>query len=549
VVAAAATALVTASCGNPVSPDTGAAPSAPTAAVAPGVAGAADESCAFSLSTTRQRFDRAGGEASVTIQAPAGCSWTVAADAPWVTITGGTNMAGNGSGTITYRVAAAAEDRTATLTAAGQPVAIVQGTPDAPPAPTAAPCSVRAAARPATFPATGGSGTLDVTSTCPWVATLASWITGVTRGNGTVSVPFSVSATTVARDGTIVISPAAGVSGSPASVRIAQAAPAPVPTVTAINPSSGVTDGGTVVTITGSNLPAATGVRFGGVAARSFNFVNPTTVTAVTPARAAGTVDVDVVTATGTYTLRNGFTYGGCLATVSPSSVSVSDLEAFFGPLITITAQARCDWTVSAEGRDPATGQQWLALLDPSLDDVTATSLKGTGTQSLPLSILANTTAKPRTGRILVNGTAVVTVTQAATIAPRLTATFNPNPVEPTALCPGILPMFQYTITLAETNGGTFNFSSWSQTITPTGLPPSTTNLPGSDFASLFGTSRVGPKSSVTSKQVGVCLTVYSGGTVSYTLAGTDSTGNAVTYTTPTVRLNEPVILQGGRQR
>ncbi|MBW8866234.1 MAG: IPT/TIG domain-containing protein [Acidobacteria bacterium] len=48
-----------------------------------------------------------------------------------------------------------------------------------------------------------------------------------------------------------------------------QAAPVPtpaVPTLTAVTPSSGVTDGGTVVTIAGTNLPAVTGVRFGGVA-------------------------------------------------------------------------------------------------------------------------------------------------------------------------------------------------------------------------------------------------------------------------------------------
>ena len=145
------------------------------------------------MSTSQQRFDRAGGEGSVTVQAPAGCLWTAAADVPWVTITGGTNMAGNGTGTITYRVAAAAEDRSATLTAAGQPVAIVQGT--APTVPTVASCAISAAALPAAFQLTGGSGTLDVTSTCPWVATAPSWISGVTGGTGTASVPFAVTAT------------------------------------------------------------------------------------------------------------------------------------------------------------------------------------------------------------------------------------------------------------------------------------------------------------------------------------------------------------------
>jgi hypothetical protein len=550
--AAVAALLVTAACGNPAAPDTSTQATAPTAANTSRVAGTAEENCTYSLSTSQQRFDRTGGEGSLTVQAPAGCSWTVAADAPWVTITGGTNMAGNGTGTITYRVAAAAEDRTATLTAAGQQVAIVQGTAGVPPAPTAAPCAISAVARPGAFSATSGSGTLEVTSACAWVATVPSWITGVTRGSGTAAVPFAVAATTVARDGTIVISPAAGFSGSPASVRVTQAAPAASPTVelTGINPSSGVTDGGTAVTITGANLPAVTGVRFGGVAAASFNAISATTVTAVTPARAAGTVDVDVVTASGTYTLRNAFTYGGCAVTVSPSSVSVGEAAVFQGPPIAITAQDGCTWSAIAEGRDPATGGNWLALVPVGVEAAPATTVKGRGTQSFALSIQANTAATARTGRVVVNGTAVVTVTQAGTIAPRLTTTFNPDPVAAIANgCPDFLPTWRYAMILTETNGGTFIVSSWAQTVTATGGSPSTTNFPGSDFVSLFGTARIGPKSSVGTKQIGLCLGNFPGGTIFYTLSGTDSSGNSVSYTTPALKLQPlpPVILTGVR--
>ena len=460
IVIAAGGLLVTAACGNPVSPDTSTPAIAPTAANTSRVAGTATENCTYSVSTSQQRFDRAGGEGSLTVQAPAGCSWTVAADKPWVTITGGTNMAGNGTGTITYVVAAASEDRSATLTAAGQTVAIVQGTPAPSPGPSAAPCAISAAARPATFPASGSGGTLDVTSACPWVATAPSWITGVTRGSGAASVPFGVGATTVARDGTIVISPASGFSGSPASVRITQAAPSSSPTVevNAITPSSGVTDGGTVVTVTGVNLAAVTGVRFGGVAAPSFNVISATTVTAVTPARAAGTVDVDVVTASGTFTLRNAFAYRGCAVSVSPSSVSVSEVAAFQGPPITITAQDGCSWTATAEGRDPATGGNWLGLVPAGVQAAPAISVKGSGTQSFSLSTQPNTAATSRTGRVVVNGTAVVTVTQAATIPPRLTTTFSPDPVVAIANgCPDFLPTWRYAMILTEINGGTFN--------------------------------------------------------------------------------------------
>ena len=82
--------------------------------------------------------------------------------------------------------------------------------------------------------------------------------------------------------------------------------------------------------------------------------VSATTVTAVTPARAAGTVDVDVVTASGTYTLRNAFTYGGCTVTVGPSSVAVSEAAAFQGPPI---HDHRAGWMrVGRERRRPRSG-------------------------------------------------------------------------------------------------------------------------------------------------------------------------------------------------
>ena len=80
-------------------------------------------------------------------------------------------------------------------------------------------------------------------------------------------------------------------------------------TLTAIAPASGTTLGGTVVTLTGTNLTGATGVTFGGTAATAVTVVNATTVTATTPANAAGTVDVVVSTSAGGPTLDDGFTY------------------------------------------------------------------------------------------------------------------------------------------------------------------------------------------------------------------------------------------------
>jgi IPT/TIG domain len=69
---------------------------------------------------------------------------------------------------------------------------------------------------------------------------------------------------------------------------------APAPTITALTVATGPSLGGTLLTISGTNFSAGTTVSFGGTAAASAASLNPTTITARTPAHAAGAVDVKV---------------------------------------------------------------------------------------------------------------------------------------------------------------------------------------------------------------------------------------------------------------
>ncbi len=84
----------------------------------------------------------------------------------------------------------------------------------------------------------------------------------------------------------------------------------PAPTVGSINPTSGTTGGGTPVTITGTGFLAGATVTLGGTPATGVTVVNSTSITATTPAHAAGAASV-VVTNTDTQsgTLTNGYTY------------------------------------------------------------------------------------------------------------------------------------------------------------------------------------------------------------------------------------------------
>lgn len=92
---------------------------------------------------------------------------------------------------------------------------------------------------------------------------------------------------------------------------IVVATPVPAPTITSISPTSGPTTGGTSVVITGTNLTGATAVSFGGTAATGYTINSATQITATSPAKTAGTVDITVTTSGGTSATSSSdqFTY------------------------------------------------------------------------------------------------------------------------------------------------------------------------------------------------------------------------------------------------
>jgi hypothetical protein len=101
------------------------------------------------------------------------------------------------------------------------------------------------------------------------------------------------------------------------------------PTLTSINPNTGPTIGGQTVTLHGSNFGPDSVVIFGsgGTAVPATNVVvnSSTTITATTPAHAAGVVDVTVGDAGGISVLQNSYTY-----IVAP--IDVTGVVPAFGP-------------------------------------------------------------------------------------------------------------------------------------------------------------------------------------------------------------------------
>ena len=88
------------------------------------------------------------------------------------------------------------------------------------------------------------------------------------------------------------------------------APPPSAPTVTGISPSSGPTIGGTSVTISGTGFSAGATVKLGGTLATNVTVASSTSITATSPAHAAGVVDVLVTNTDGqSGTLTSGYTY------------------------------------------------------------------------------------------------------------------------------------------------------------------------------------------------------------------------------------------------
>lgn len=112
------------------------------------------------------------------------------------------------------------------------------------------------------------------------------------------------------------------------------------PTLTSVSPSQGPASGGTTVTITGTNLTGATSVTIGGTAATGITVNSATSITATTPAHAAGAADVVVTTPGGTATLVGAFTYHAPTITLSPPTLTGGTVGTAYSQTMTASGGA-----------------------------------------------------------------------------------------------------------------------------------------------------------------------------------------------------------------
>ena len=153
------------------------------------------------------------------------------------------------------------------------------------------------------------------------------------------------------------------------------------PTVTAVNPSSGPTGGGTPVTITGTNFTGATTVKFGSNNAASYTIDSSTQITATSPAGSAGTVDVTITAAGGT-SATGAFDHFTYVAAPTVTGISPASGPAGGNSSVTITGTS---FTVVAAVKFGSTNATNFAV--DSNTQITATSPAGVVGQTVDITV------------------------------------------------------------------------------------------------------------------------------------------------------------------
>jgi hypothetical protein len=84
------------------------------------------QACSYELNRTSESFDARGGEGEVRVRSREGCAWEGRSAAGWIDITG--RASGSGEGEVHYRVAqnSSTEERSGTLSIAGQSFTVRQ---------------------------------------------------------------------------------------------------------------------------------------------------------------------------------------------------------------------------------------------------------------------------------------------------------------------------------------------------------------------------------------------------------------------------------------
>ncbi|WNY25816.1 choice-of-anchor D domain-containing protein [Methanolapillus millepedarum] len=209
-----------------------------------------------------------------------------------------------------------------------------------------------------------------------------------------------------------------------------------LPTITSVSPSSGPVTGGTLVTITGTNLGDVS-VMFNntpvsGTIMQNGDFME---IHVVTPAHSAGFVDVSVTNPDGTATLTDGFEYEAADYGIS---LTPSTDKIFGAAEKGYAAQTSHEITVENTGTD-STGSLAISLSGTNADSFT---LSASSIASLGVGGTDNFTVVPKDDLDVGNYEATVTVSGTNGISQSVNVSFTVNHIYDISLTPSTDKIF-----------------------------------------------------------------------------------------------------------
>ena len=168
---------------------------------------------------------------------------------------------------------------------------------------------------------------------------------------------------------------AAGVSLTSSADKFSYVAATGPPAVTGVAPATGPTTGGTTVTITGTNLDGASAVNFGSTQVTSFLSDTASQITLSSPP-GSGTVDVTVMTPSGTSPTSSAYQFSYVVATGPPAVTGVAPATgpSTGGTTVTITGTNLTNASAVDFG-----SMQVHTFTSDTASEITLTSPPGTG--------------------------------------------------------------------------------------------------------------------------------------------------------------------------
>jgi hypothetical protein len=397
--------------------------------------------CTYTIDSQAQAFPVSGGPGSVTVSTLPDCAWTATGGTSWVTLL---TTSGNGPGDARYQVSAntTTQARQTTLTIAGRVHTVTQ---------PGLPCTYAISPPSASFPASGGTASLQVSTPggCSWSASSnAGWIVvGTANGSGPAQISYQVQANTFAtsRTGTITVG---------GQTHAITQAGAPPPCTYSLDPVSRAFEAaggpGTVTVNTPGDHCSWTAVSNDAWITVASSSGSGTTTISYTVADHIGTSQRSGTITIGgqTHTVTQAGAPPPCTYAIDPTSAAYP--AAGGQGTVSLTTGPTCAWTATSSA-------PWIIVGNPS----------GSGPTGVGYAVAANTTTTQRTGTVTIGGQ-VHTVTQDGTPAP---CTYSISPASATYDAAAV--QGSVSLTTGPTCAWTATSSApWITVATPAGTGP-----------------------------------------------------------------------------